>query len=200
MILPSVDDDPAAAPQKGLPSQGVGRRDHDVLEIVVRDLLDPTNPEYELDAFSRARWPKQIVLDTRTQTRIETFSGEESLDHIANERRLPNELTKNWRCRNSRDSVPTALFKIKNKNVIFVNIDKLVEEDESRPFFLLFNDRFPNVVCYACPYLPGFTKDGLHSVVVLYVGPSPHGVVWVHYIEFSEHRWNIVWRYREVWE
>jgi len=92
------------------------------LEIVVRDLLDPNNPEYDLNAISKARWPKQIVIDTRTFTRKYSI-GENTLDHIADERRLPKELTKNWRRRNSRDPVRTWRFKIKNENVKFVDID-----------------------------------------------------------------------------
>src|SRR5262249_49975816 len=143
------------ATQKSNPAPSSDRRDHDVMEIVVRDLLDPNNPEYNLDAADKAHWPKQIVLNTVTYTCNDDITAEEALDIVASERGLSKELTRNWKRRNSGKALSTSRFKIRDKNVRFADIARLIDEsDHPLDFAKRFRKLYPDALFFVCPFLP----------------------------------------------
>lgn len=174
-------------------------RDREILDLVVQDLLDPENPEYEPGFITEADGPNKIVMDVRTLTTKDPGHGEQVLASVAKKLELSEELTKSWRRRNSIRSLPTSRIGLRNKAIKFVDLEALYKEDPNL-LDLAFGKRFPDAVSWFQPFLPAFTDDGKHAVVVLDSGPSPHGQEWVHYLRREADRWTIVWRVMHIGE
>jgi hypothetical protein len=181
--------------------EAISVRDREVMALVVRDLLDPSNPAYELDSAAKLLWPGEIVLNSVT-TALD-FIGQETVDQVAEDYRLSGDVRARWKVRNSGDVGAISEFRIEEPRVRVANLDELDKEATARGMELwtLFESKYPNASYLFCPYLPGFSTDGKSALVTLYAGPSVHGVVWAYYLERSrQSQWKIVWRFKKVWE
>ena len=180
------------------PRTAISARDRETLAVVLRDLLDPLNPVYDVDAAERSTWPSEIVVDTSTTTMREDF-GADALRNVASEHDLPNDLVKNWTVRNSTDAGSIAPWENRPIGTRLVDLDKL-ETNAAEDFGAAFRSRFPVAIGYVQPYLPAYGENGTRAVVVVSVGPSGHPIVWVHHLRRDDRGWHTVWRCRQVFE
>lgn len=171
-------------------------RDREVLDAVIRDLLDPNNPVHELNNSQKPHFPKEIILDTQTAA---SSDGDDTLDGEAEKRKIPLKLIAAWKRRNSADRVPTSRFKLANKAIKYLDLDAYYEQGEFQAD-TDFHDRYPKAVGWVSPYLPAFADDGLHAIAVVNTGPSIHGTVWVFQLELRDRQWKVVWRTKRIWE
>jgi hypothetical protein len=175
----------------------VDQRDRKVLEVALRDFLNPKNPSYanaERDIRPPPRVPT-IVLHR-------LVGGDEDADIFIDEKMVPAEVLTSWRRRNAGRPIPLKDIGLQSKEFIAIDLDRLDEEAQKahKSFWELFWERYPESIGCAQVSLPGYSRGGVAALVEFSVGRGPyHPTIHLVLLAKVEGRWNVKWRHRETW-
>jgi hypothetical protein len=180
----------------GVEPPRVDHRDREVLEVALKDILNPKNQVYEKDEQHYGPWPRTIVLHRMT------YADLSDVDEPDVKKFVSGDLIAGWRRRNSGDEMPVSRLGLSDKALIIADLDKISDEaDRKNKFFgELFRERYPDSGGYAITSLSGYSRGGTAALVVFHLGPSPHGVTWVSLLTEFEGRWKVGWRKRHIFE
>lgn len=179
------------------------KRDRDVLQAVLADVMDPKNPLNE-DFLKNTGGPgKEIVVDLKTRCGRDDPDGVEleDLDHLVASEAIPKSLNADLRRRYRGPSVSTRDLGITDKRVVFEDIGAMVKRAglDQGAFIGELNKAHPHNWGYVIPYLPGYAADGRSALVYLFAGPSPHGMTDTYLLDRADDgSWHVRQHWREM--
>jgi hypothetical protein len=175
----------------------VDHRDREVLEVALRDFLNPKNPVFANGENDRLSPPAPLTMVIHRLA-----GGDHDADVFKDQKMVSAELLKSWQRRNSGRPIPLKEIGLQGKEFIVIDVDRFEAdaEKEQKSFWELFRERYPNSVGCAHVSLPGYSRVGAAAVVEFSVANNEyHPAIYFVVLANVDGRWSVGWRHLEHW-
>lgn len=157
--------------------------DHDILDVVLSDLLKDT----EISAAVHPRGGKRIQIEVENTT---AGSPELSIDSVClhSKQAIPAEIRTDLETRNPRGrQYHLVNYRPSNPDIVVKDPERPLTFDE-------FRRGLPPPRARVHPLLPGYSRDGQQALFCFLFSPSPHGAAGCYFLKKVNGRWEIVWK------
>jgi hypothetical protein len=173
----------------GAPAGVVEERDSAVVEVVLLKLLD--DPEFR---WQRSGGTSTIVLGVRAPGKVGFVAHDQMAADLWRKHEVPEDLEGDLMRRNQAagtwDSLPISFGSSKfDSRIVVADLDEIWK----RPGYSQFEKAFPEARCWAAAWLPSYSADGLHALLRLAVGPTPHGATITAWLAKNRNAWQVEW-------
>lgn len=166
-------------------------QDEEILATLLSHLLD--DPD---EILKQRPWVGEMIVVHERTPKIGGYFLASHLHKAADNRHLPVDAIESLQERNavpeSNASVHAVFTNLQvEKRVVVADLSEVW--NERRRSSQRFTDEFPTARVWMVPYLPGYSKDGMTTLVRASVGPWPHPAMLTAVLQKDNDMWKVEW-------